>query len=126
MSPNDLICSLPGRRIQILELICILGPLNSKMIPVFLYGGVSIGKTSTILQIFFFLLNYSTDFRHLNRPFVYASCLTCYNPQLLFESIINQLLLHRKNEGNGYLSAKRCEKLSDFVNFHIFCEMLAS
>lgn len=107
LSPNDLISSLPGRRSQILELISLLGPLNSPLIPLFVYGGVSTGKTSTILQIF----------RHLNRPFVYASCRTCYNPRILFESIMNQLFLHRKNEGNGYLSAKRCEKPSDFINY---------
>ncbi|KAL0426012.1 UNVERIFIED_CONTAM: Origin of replication complex subunit [Sesamum radiatum] len=64
------------------------------------------GKTSIILQIF----------KHLNRPIIYSSCITCYNPRILFESILNQLLLHRKNESNGYLSAKRCEKPSDFVN----------
>lgn len=76
-------------------------------IPLFLYGGVSTGKTTTVLQIF----------RHLRRPFVYVSCRTCYSPRILFETIINQLLLHSKNEGNGYSSAKRCEKPSDFVNY---------
>jgi origin recognition complex subunit 5 len=35
----------------------------------------------------------------------------------LFESILNQLFLHRKNAENGYSSAKRCERPSDFVNF---------
>ena len=83
----------------------LLGPLNSPMLPLFLYGGTSTGKTSIILQIF----------RHLNRPFVYSSCLTCYSPRILFESIMNQLLLHRKNSDNGYASAKRCERPSDFV-----------
>lgn len=106
LSFDDLISSLPGRKNQILELIRLLGPLNSPVSPLFLYGGVSTGKTSTVLQIF----------RHLNRPFVYSSCRTCYNPRILFESILNQLLLHRKNESNNYASAKRCEKPSDFVN----------
>ncbi|KAA8520647.1 hypothetical protein F0562_014903 [Nyssa sinensis] len=107
ISFDDLISSFPGRRIQIREIIRLLGPLNSPMIPLFMYGGASTGKTSSILQIF----------RHLNRPFVYSSCLTCYNPRILFESILNQLLLHRKNVGNGYSSVKRCERPSDFVNF---------
>uniref|UniRef100_A0A5B7BYJ0 Putative origin recognition complex subunit 5 n=1 Tax=Davidia involucrata TaxID=16924 RepID=A0A5B7BYJ0_DAVIN len=107
ISFDDLISSFPGRRIQILDLLHLLGPLNSPMIPLFIYGGASTGKTSSILQIF----------RYLNRPFVYSSCLTCYNPRILFESILNQLLLHRKNVGNGYSSAKRCERPSDFVNF---------
>ncbi|KAK3022429.1 hypothetical protein RJ639_045200 [Escallonia herrerae] len=104
---DDLVSSFPGRRSQILELMRLLGTLGSPMIPLFIYGGLSTGKTSVILEIF----------RHLNRPFVYSSCRTCYNPRILFESILNQLLLHRKSEGNGYLSAKRCERPSDFVNF---------
>lgn len=103
---DDLISGLPGRRTQIFELIRLLGPVNSPVSPLFVYGGASIGKTSTILQIF----------RHLNRPFVYSSCRTCYNARQLFENILNQLLLHRKSEINGYSSAKKCEKQADFVN----------
>ncbi|KAI3444526.1 hypothetical protein Pfo_001191 [Paulownia fortunei] len=106
ISLDELINSYTGRRAQILELIKLLGPLNSPMFPLFVYGGASTGKTSIILQIF----------KHMNRPFTYCSCITCYSPRILFESILNQLLLHRKNESSGYLSAKRCEKPSDFVN----------
>lgn len=107
VSLDDVLSTFPGRKIQILELMRILGPLNCPVIPLFIYGDSSTGKTSIILQIF----------RHLNRPFVYASCLTCYNPRILFESVLNQLLLHRKNDANGYSSAKQCERPSDFVNF---------
>ncbi|GFP91505.1 origin of replication complex subunit 5 [Phtheirospermum japonicum] len=107
ISLDDLINSFPGRRAQIHELIRLLGPSNSPMVPLFVYGGASTGKTSTILQMF----------KHLKRPFVYCSCITCYSPRVLFESILNQLMLHRKNESNGYSSAKRCEKPSDFVYF---------
>ncbi|KAG5626704.1 hypothetical protein H5410_011922 [Solanum commersonii] len=106
ISFNDLISSLPGRRAQIIELLHLLGPLDSPMFPVFLYGGASTGKTSSILQ----------TFKHLKRPFVYCSCITCYNPRILFESVLNQLLLHRRNESNRYSSTKRCERPSDFVN----------
>lgn len=105
-SLDELINSFPGRRAQILELVKLLGPLNSPMFPLFVYGGASTGKTSIVIQIF----------KHMNRPFTYCSCITCYSPRILFESILNQLLLHRKNESSGYLSAKRCEKPSDFVN----------
>ncbi|XP_042060831.1 origin of replication complex subunit 5-like [Salvia splendens] len=106
ISLDELINSFPGRRGQILDLVQFLGPLNSPMIPLFVYGGASTGKTSTVLYMF----------RHLKRPFIYCSCVSCYSPRILFESILNQLLLHRKNESGGYLSAKRCERPSDFVN----------
>ncbi|KAL6124184.1 hypothetical protein ACLB2K_076699 [Fragaria x ananassa] len=104
---NDLVSSFPGRESQIKEVVHLLGPQNSPMLPIFIYGRSSTGKTSIVLQ----------TFRHLKRPVVYSSCLTCYNPRVLFESILNQLFLHQKNAENGYSSAKRCEKPSDFVNF---------
>ncbi|KAG4937191.1 hypothetical protein JHK85_052110 [Glycine max] len=107
ISLNDIISSFPGRSSQILEVVRHLGPLNSPILPLFVYGSSSTGKTSIILQLF----------RHLNRPIVYSSCRTCYNQNILFESILNQLLLHRKNAANGYSNAKRCERPSDFVNF---------
>jgi len=107
ISLDDIISDFPGRRSQILEIVRLLGPLNSPMLPLFVYGGPSTGKTSIILQLF----------RHLNRPLVYSSCRTCYNQSILFESILNQLFLHRKNAANGYANAKRCDKPSDFVNF---------
>lgn len=107
ISLDDIISSFPGRSSQILEVVRHLGPLNSPILPLFVYGSSSTGKTSIILQLF----------RHLNRPIVYSSCRTCYNQNILFESILNQLLLHRKNAANGYLNAKRCERPSDFVNF---------
>ncbi|KAI3424509.1 AAA_16 domain-containing protein [Psidium guajava] len=102
-----LLSNFPGRHPQIRELLQILGPLNAPMLPVFVYGGPSTGKTGILLQLF----------RHLNRPFVYSSCRTCYSPRILFESVLNQLSYHRKNATNGYSSVKRCEKPSDFVNF---------
>ncbi|VFR03679.1 unnamed protein product [Cuscuta campestris] len=104
---DELMSSLPGRQPQIRQLLHLLGPLNSPIYPLFMYGGASVGKTSTILQ----------TFKYLKRPFVYCSCITCYSPRILFESILNQLLLHRRTESNGYSSAKRCsDRPSDFVN----------
>ncbi|KAK6921456.1 Origin recognition complex, subunit 5, partial [Dillenia turbinata] len=90
---DNLFSTFPCRKNQILELTKFLGPCT--------------GKTSILLQIF----------GHLKRPFIYSSCRTCFNPRVLFESILNQLLLHRRSSGNGYSSAVRCEKPSDFVNF---------
>ncbi|XP_028770426.1 origin of replication complex subunit 5 isoform X2 [Neltuma alba] len=107
ISLDDLISAFPGRRSQIVELMRLLGPLNSPTLPLFVYGGPSTGKTSIILQLF----------RHLNRPLVYSSCSTCYNQRILFESILNSLFLHRKSAANGYSNAKRCDRPSDFVNF---------
>ncbi|RZC76336.1 hypothetical protein C5167_000424 [Papaver somniferum] len=102
---NALLSSLPGRELQILELLDVLGPVNSPMLPLFIYGDASTGKTSCILQIF----------RYLKRPFVYASCRTCYTPRLLFRSILNQLAHHAGN--GGYVNAKqRCQRPADFVN----------
>ncbi|CAH9096657.1 unnamed protein product [Cuscuta europaea] len=104
---DELMSTLPGRQAQINELLRLLGPLNSPMYPLFLYGGASVGKTSTVLQ----------TFKHLKRPFVYGSCITCYSPRVLFESVLNQLFLHTRTESNGYSSAKRCsDRPSDFVN----------
>jgi origin recognition complex subunit 5 len=107
ISLDDIISSFPGRSSQIHEIVRLLGPLNSPILPVFLYGGASTGKTSIILQLF----------KHLQRPLVYSSCRTCYNQRILFESVLNQLLLHRKNAANCYTNAKRCERPSDFINF---------
>lgn len=107
ISLEDLLSSFPGRHSQITEVLRHLGPLNSPMLPLFIYGGASTGKTSIILQIF----------KHLKRPFVYSSCITCYSPRILFESILNQLALHVRDEDNGYSNAKKCEKPSDFTNF---------
>eukprot|EP00268_Persea_americana_P056405 TRINITY_DN6651_c0_g1_i1.p1 TRINITY_DN6651_c0_g1~~TRINITY_DN6651_c0_g1_i1.p1 ORF type:complete len:545 (-),score=95.30 TRINITY_DN6651_c0_g1_i1:194-1828(-) len=105
-SLESLLSNFPGRRLQILEILQLIGPPNSPMFPLFLYGNASTGKTGVVLQIF----------KHLNRPFVYSSCRSCYNPRILFESVLNQLLLHRRNASNGYSSAKRCERGADFVN----------
>lgn len=90
---------------QIEEILDILGPLDSPMLPLFLYGGASTGKTRTIVQIF----------RHLNRPFVYVSCLSCQTPRILFQSVLDQLASHTRNSGNGYSSFKRCDRSSEFV-----------
>ncbi|KAF5183410.1 Origin of replication complex subunit [Thalictrum thalictroides] len=106
ISQDELFSTFPGRKCQILELLRLFGPINSSLLPIFLYGGPSSGKTSIVLHIF----------KHLKRPFIYASCRTCHNPRLLFESVLNQLLLHRKDSSNAYSSAKRCDKPSDFVN----------
>ncbi|PKA52892.1 hypothetical protein AXF42_Ash001873 [Apostasia shenzhenica] len=103
VSLETLISFLPGRRPQIMEIMRLIGPLNSPMLPLLLYGGPSTGKTATILQIF----------RHLNRPFVYAGCRTCYCSRVLFNSVLSQLLPQKRNSGAGY---RRCEKPSEFID----------
>ncbi|KAL9245371.1 hypothetical protein vseg_019033 [Gypsophila vaccaria] len=105
-SLDELISRFPGRKSQIFDVLAHIGPLNSPMLPLFIYGGASTGKTSIVLEIF----------RHLRRPFVYSSCRTCYSPKIVFESILNQLALHKRNEDNCYSSSKKCDKPSDFAN----------
>ncbi|KAG9455350.1 hypothetical protein H6P81_008254 [Aristolochia fimbriata] len=107
ISLDNLLARFPGRRDQIFEILHLIGPSDSPMIPLLLYGGACTGKTSVILQVF----------RYLNRPFVYTSCRSCYCPRILFESVLDELLLHRREENSGYSSAKKCERFSDFVNF---------
>ncbi|KAJ0980226.1 hypothetical protein J5N97_008481 [Dioscorea zingiberensis] len=106
VSLDTLLSGLPGRRSQVLETLQLIGPVSSPMLPILVYGGASTGKTATVLRIF----------RHLHRPFVYSSCRTCYCPRVLFDSVLNQLLLHRRSDENGYASAKKCDRASDFVN----------
>ncbi|EPS57638.1 hypothetical protein M569_17179, partial [Genlisea aurea] len=105
LSLNELLDSFPGRRTQILEMINLIGPVDSPLFPLFVYGGASTGKTSTVLQIF----------KHLKRPFIYVSLITSYSPRLLFESILNQLSSHTRGGSENY-RGKRCERPSDFVN----------
>ncbi|CAA6653805.1 unnamed protein product [Spirodela intermedia] len=75
------------------------------MIPLFVYGGPSTGKSSVVTQVF----------RHLNRPFVYASCCSCYSPSILFQYVLNQLFLLTKNLRNDFSSSWSCERASDFI-----------
>ncbi|KAJ4760074.1 Origin recognition complex subunit 5 [Rhynchospora pubera] len=96
-SLNQLLSSLPGRKAQILDLIRFLGPSNAPCLPLLLYGNASTGKTSTVLKVL----------EHLKRPFVYASCRSCHNPRILFESVLSQLGSNQK----------RCKKMSDFFNY---------
>jgi origin recognition complex subunit 5 len=53
--------------------------------------------------------------RVLGRPHAYASCHSCHNPRLLFESILNQLVGHIRSAANNYASVRRCERLPDFI-----------
>ncbi|KAK8948750.1 hypothetical protein KSP39_PZI005605 [Platanthera zijinensis] len=106
ISLDTLTSSLPGRKPQIHEILRLIGPLNSPMLPLLLYGGPSTGKTISVLQ----------TFRYLNRPFVYAGCRTCYCPRILFNSVLRQLLIREKNAGKGSSGARRCEKPSEFID----------
>ncbi|CAA7388206.1 unnamed protein product [Spirodela intermedia] len=105
ISLDVLLQHFPGRRSQVLEILQLIGPLNSPMIPLFVYGGPSTGKSSVVTQVF----------RHLNRPFVYASCCSCYSPSILFQYVLNQLFLLTKNLRNDFSSSWSCERASDFI-----------
>ncbi|KAK8688184.1 hypothetical protein V6N13_086960 [Hibiscus sabdariffa] len=53
LSLEDLLSPFPGRRTQVLELLRLLGPLNSPLFPILVYGTPSTGKTSVTLQLLF-------------------------------------------------------------------------
>lgn len=105
ISLDDLLQHFPGRRSQVLEILQLIGPLNSPMLPLFIYGGPSTGKSSVVTQVF----------RHLNRPFVYTSCRSCYSPSILFQYVLNQLFLLTQNLRNDFSSSRGCERASDFI-----------
>lgn len=96
-SLRHLLSGLPGRKSQILDLIRLIGPLNSPTLPLLLYGNASTGKTSTVLKVL----------KHLDRSFVYVSCRSCHNPRILFETVLSQL-------GSSH---KKCKKMPDFLNY---------
>ncbi|CAM6034599.1 unnamed protein product [Sphagnum compactum] len=95
----------PGRTSEIGELLSILGEACDCIPPLLLYGAAATGKTSIVCEIM----------RVLGRPHAYASCHSCHNPRLLFESILNQLVGHIRSAANNYASVRRCERLPDFI-----------
>lgn len=97
----------PARGSEIKQLLGLLGKPCDTLFPLFVYGGASTGKTSILLE----------TFRKMKRPFAYTSCRSSYTPRLLFESILNQLLRHARSPANNFASAKKCDKLGDFLGF---------
>lgn len=92
---------------EIKQLLGLLGEPCDPLFPLFVYGGASTGKTSILLEIF----------RQIKRPFAYTSCRSSHTPRILFESILNQLFGHVRGSANNFGSAKKCDKLSDFIGF---------
>ncbi|XP_078428608.1 origin recognition complex protein 5 isoform X2 [Wolffia australiana] len=105
-SLDNLLSCIPGRKSQVLELLQLIGPSNSPMLPLFVYGGPSTGKTSVVIQVL----------RHLKRPYVYSSFCSCFCPKILFDHIFNQLSLLANNVKKDLTGARSCEKASDFVS----------
>ncbi|KAF3779025.1 Origin of replication complex subunit 5 [Nymphaea thermarum] len=104
-SLESLLADLPGRHRQITELCRLIGPPNTPMTPLFVYGAPFSGKTSVVLGVL----------RHLNRQFAYTNCRSCYNPRILFESMLDQISCRRRTAENDYSSGSRCDRASDFV-----------
>ncbi|CAM6109807.1 unnamed protein product [Calypogeia fissa] len=94
-----------GRKAEIDELLSILGEPGDTLPPLLIYGSAATGKTSVVKE----------TMALLKRPFAYVSCRSCHGPRLVFESVLNQLLGHVRCKANNYASAKKCERLSDFV-----------
>ncbi|KAH7447554.1 hypothetical protein KP509_01G111600 [Ceratopteris richardii] len=102
---KHLIDRFPARNSEIKQLLGFFGEQTDLMLPLFIYGGASTGKTSIILNAL----------RMMNRPFAYASCRSSHTPRILFESILNQLTKHTRSSSNNFGSSKKCDKLSDFL-----------
>ncbi|GBG66319.1 hypothetical protein CBR_g58810 [Chara braunii] len=95
----------PGRARQVDELLGLIGEPGDPTAPILVYGGAATGKTTLVRD----------TMRLLARPHAFVSCRSSYNARLLFESVLNQLLGHVRCSANGFASAKRCDKISDFV-----------
>ncbi|PQQ00114.1 hypothetical protein Pyn_12380 [Prunus yedoensis var. nudiflora] len=103
-SLDDLLSSFPGRRNQIQELLQLLGPRNSPMLPIFVYGGTSTGKTS------------------MNAVNGYSSAKRCESPSDFVNFLREALVSILGNlEGNsGKLSSKRSGKANGNMIYLIF------
>jgi hypothetical protein len=102
-----LINIFPSRNQEIKQILSLIGEPSDPLLPLFIYGGASTGKTSILLE----------TFKQLKRPFAYTSCRSSHSPRILFESILNQLYGHVRTSENGFCSAKKCDKLGDFLSF---------
>ncbi|OMO78762.1 Origin recognition complex, subunit 5 [Corchorus capsularis] len=113
LSFEDLLSNFPGRRAQILELLRLLGPLNSPMFPILVYGGPSTGKTSVTLQLLFHRKNSGNS---------YSSSKRCEKPsdfvnylREALESVIENL------KGNlGKSSSKSSEQPNGTMIYLVF------
>ena len=104
---THLINTFPSRNQEIRQILSLLGEPSDPLLPLFIYGGASTGKTSILLE----------TFKQMKRPFAYTSCRSSHSPRILFESILNQLYGHVRTSENGFCSVKKCDKLGDFLNF---------
>ena len=104
---THLINNFPSRNHEIKQILCLIGEPSDPLLPLFIYGGASTGKTSILLE----------TFKQLKRPFAYTSCRSSHSPRILFESILNQLFGHVRTSDNGFCSVKKCDKFGDFLNF---------
>jgi hypothetical protein len=96
---------LPGRRNEIEQLLNLLGRPCDPVPPVFVYGPTATGKTSVVCEAM----------RVLRRPHAYVSCRSCHTSQLMYESILNQLVGQVRSATNNYSSSRKCDSLIDFA-----------
>ncbi|KAK8711295.1 hypothetical protein V6N13_146579 [Hibiscus sabdariffa] len=86
----------PRRRTQILELLHLLGPLNSPLFPILVYGSPFTGKTSVTLQLLF----HRKDSGHS-----YSSVKRCERPSdfvnYLHEALENVICNLKGNSGTS-------------------------
>lgn len=92
-------------RNEIEQLLNLLGRPCDLVPPVFVHGPTATGKTSVVCEAM----------RVLRLPHAYVSCRSCHTSQLMYESILNQLVGQVRSATNNYSSARKCENLNDFA-----------
>ena len=96
------LCSwLPGRQKQVELLLTIFGEPTSVAYPsLYVWGHSGTGKTLVVQSVL----------KKLQVQFAFVSCIDCYTPQLLFESVLRQITATHSDTMTG-----RCDNMAKFV-----------
>ncbi|XP_060528479.1 origin recognition complex subunit 5 [Cylas formicarius] len=98
--------TFPGRESQIDQLYSFFGYKDEPFPPsVYIYGGPSTGKSTVVTALL----------HCLEIRYAVVNMVECYNPRILFESILNQLSGHEIDPKIGTPYA-RCDNFMDFCN----------
>ncbi|KAJ1652964.1 hypothetical protein IWQ61_006819 [Dispira simplex] len=98
----------PGRNYEIEQLVEFVGTPDDPSPPcLFVYGHKANGKTAVVRALF--QEHYPTELS------AYVSCIECYTPRLVFESILSQFTGSEPSVETGFRSAFKCDNMQDFV-----------